>query len=99
WCQPQTIGLHPGCQRTARRSPAPIPLGGPPMTGRSLAGLFLALALVAPLRADDPKLPDVAAFDKSVVDALRDIHNKGADLFNTSKDYAGAYRLYQGSLA
>jgi outer membrane biosynthesis protein TonB len=62
-----------------------------------------ALALVAALaacsaRAADPKLPDVKAFDKAVIDSLREVHNKGADLYNTSSDHAGAFRIYQGAL-
>lgn len=65
--------------------------------------LLAALALVAALgacsaRAADPKLPDVKAFDKAVIDSLREVHNKGADLYNTSNDHAAAYRLYQGAL-
>ncbi len=68
------------------------------MTGRPLAGLLLALITAGPLLADDPKLPDVKAYDKLVVDSLRDVHNKGADLFNESKDFIGTYRLYQGAL-
>lgn len=72
------------------------------MTTRVLPALALAALLGAPTArsaADDPKLPDVKAFDKLVVDALRDVHNKGADLYNTSKDFAGAYRMYQGALS
>jgi hypothetical protein len=63
--------------------------------------LALALALGASATraaADDPKLPDTKTFDKLVVDTLRDVHNKGADLYNTSKDFSGTYRLYQGAL-
>jgi outer membrane biosynthesis protein TonB len=65
--------------------------------------LLAALALVAALgacsaRAADPKLPDVKAFDKAVIDSLREVHNKGADLYNTSNDHAAAFRLYQGAL-
>jgi outer membrane biosynthesis protein TonB len=33
-----------------------------------------------------------------VTDALRDVHNHGADLYNQAKDYAGAYRVYEGAL-
>ncbi|HEV3437195.1 MAG TPA: carboxypeptidase-like regulatory domain-containing protein [Gemmata sp.] len=68
------------------------------MSGRPLAGLLLALITAGPLLADDPKLPDVKAYDKLVVDSLRDVHNKGADLFNESKDFIGTYRMYQGAL-
>lgn len=72
------------------------------MTTRTLPALALAAALVlgaSRAAADDPKLPDTRTFDKLVVDTLRDVHNKGADLYNTSKDYAGAHRLYEGALA
>jgi len=48
--------------------------------------------------ADDGGPRDPKAFDKLVVDTLRDVHNKGADLYNTSKDYAGTFRIYEGSL-
>ena len=68
------------------------------MTGRVPAGLLLGLLAAGPLLADEPKLPDTKVFDKVVVDTLRDVHNKGADLYNTSKDFAGTYRMYQGAL-
>lgn len=69
------------------------------MLTKGWAALALA-ALAAGLAAaaDDAKLPDVRAFDKAVIDSLRAVHNKGADLYNTSNDHAGAYRLYQGAL-
>ncbi len=62
----------------------------------ALAALLMASA-VAPA-ADEPKLPDVKAFDKVVIDTLRAVHNTGADLYNEKKDFAGAYRIYQGAL-
>jgi outer membrane biosynthesis protein TonB len=68
------------------------------MTHRILAGVFLACLLVSPLRAADPRPADTTALDKLVVDTLREVHNKGADLYNTNKDFAGTYRLYQGAL-
>lgn len=71
------------------------------MTNRIFAALVLTAALAAGATraaADDPKLPDAKAFDKLVIDTLRDVHNKGADLYNTAKDFSGAYRLYQGAL-
>lgn len=69
------------------------------MHGRALAATLLAaLSLCTAAAADGPKLPEVAAFDKLVVDALRDVHNRGADLYNTSRDFEGAYRMYQGGL-
>jgi hypothetical protein len=60
--------------------------------------LLLGGLLTIVTRADDPKLPDVAAFDKLIVDTLRDVHNKGADLYNTKKEFEATYRLYQGAL-
>jgi hypothetical protein len=71
------------------------------MRTRTLAALALVVALALSATssaADDPKLPDVKTFDKLVIDTLRDVHNKGADLYNTTKDFPGAYRLYQGAL-
>jgi len=69
---------------------------------RTLAALALATVLGATARlapaADDPKLPDAKAFDKLVIDTLRAVHNKGADLYNTSGDFGGAYRMYEGAL-
>lgn len=59
---------------------------------------LLALLLPASLCAQEPKLPDAKAFDKLVVDTLRDVHNQGADLYNMSKDFAGTYRMYHGAL-
>ena len=68
------------------------------MTTRGLAALALAAVLAAGARADDPKPPDAKAFDRLVIDALRAVHNTGADLYNEGKDFAGAYRVYQGAL-
>jgi len=68
------------------------------MAGRLFAGLLLALLISNRLPADDPKLPDAAAFDKLVSDTLRDVHNKGADLYNVKKEFDGTYRMYQGAL-
>lgn len=63
-----------------------------------LIALTLLLLLAASIAAQDPKLPDVKTFDRLVVDTLRDVHNRGADLYNTKKDFEGTYRMYQGSL-
>lgn len=67
---------------------------------RSFSAIVL-LGFVAVIAAADetPNAPsDPKAFDKLVVDTLRDVHNKGADLYNTAKDYTGAFRIYEGSL-
>jgi hypothetical protein len=59
-------------------------------------GCGLAVVLAGTAAAADPI--DPAAFDMLVRDALQDVHNRGADLYNAAKDYPGAYRLYEGSL-
>lgn len=56
------------------------------------AALALAALLTSATSAADP------AFDKTLRDSLAVVHNKGADLYNTAKDYAGAYRVYEGAL-
>src|SRR5262245_31489695 len=90
----------PGRIMAGRTGVTPIFVGGLPMCrGRWLGVLVVAAACVGASAADDPKpLMDAKAFDKLVVDTLRDVHDRGADLYNTKKDYPGAYRLYQGSL-
>ena len=62
------------------------------------AGLALAL-MVGAAAADDPKaVVDAKAFDRLVVDSLKEVHNRGADLYNTGNDFVGAYRMYEGGL-
>jgi hypothetical protein len=51
---------------------------------------LLAASLFAPTQPP-------ADAEKIAVDVLRDIHNRGAELYNSS-DPAGAYRLYEGAL-
>jgi hypothetical protein len=63
-----------------------------------LLGAILALAVAASISAQEPKFPDAKTFDKLVVDTLRDVHNKGADLYNMKKEFEGTYRMYHGSL-
>src|SRR5262249_13532111 len=41
---------------------------------------------------------DKSALDRQLSDALKDMHNRAADLFNVTKDYNGAYRMFQGGL-
>jgi hypothetical protein len=64
----------------------------------SLLSAVLALAVAASISAQELKLPDVKTFDRLVVDTLRDVHNKGADLYNMKKEFEGTYRMYHGSL-
>lgn len=58
--------------------------------------LALLLASSAAFAADPA--PDTKALDKAIAASLRDVHDRGADLYNLSKDYAGAHRLYEGAL-
>ena len=63
-----------------------------------LAVLVLGLA-AGRAAADGPKpAVDPKAFDKLVVDSLKEVHNRGADLYNVGMDFAGAWRLYEGGL-
>ncbi|MGL6097876.1 MAG: hypothetical protein ACRC7O_19000, partial [Fimbriiglobus sp.] len=66
---------------------------------RRLPLLFgvLAMTLAAgPTAAQTPAVT-AADLDRTALNALKDIHNKGADLYNTG-DAAGCYRLYQGAV-
>jgi hypothetical protein len=67
------------------------------MSPRHLAAPAV-LVLATIVSAQEPKLPDVKTFDKLVVDTLRDVHNRGADLYNLKKEFEGTYRMYHGSL-
>jgi hypothetical protein len=59
----------------------------------SVPFLLLACSLGQP-----PATIDVAGFDRLVIETLRDVHNRGAALYNDSKDYPGCYRYYEGSI-
>lgn len=63
---------------------------------RQLLGCGLAVLLAGSLPAADPVPP--ADLDKAVRDALQEVHNRGADLYNQAKDYPAAYRLYEGAV-
>ena len=60
---------------------------------------LLAMVLAAiPLQAQEKK-PLAEKHDaQALANALRDVINTGADLFNMHGDYAGCYRVYQGGL-
>jgi hypothetical protein len=58
---------------------------------------FASILLISlPLQAQEKKL-NPRDIDKQLFDLLKDVHNQGADLFNTG-DAVGSYRLFQGSL-
>jgi len=66
----------------------------------SLMAWLSALVLAAPLVAAeglDAKPLDRAALDQQIYKTLRDVINKGADLYNNG-DQNGCYRLYEGAL-
>jgi hypothetical protein len=62
---------------------------------RTLTLAALLVAAAAP--AADPA-PDTKQLDTTLIATLREVHDRGADLYNQSQDYSGAFRLYQGSL-
>lgn len=89
---PMLVAAPPASAPAPRVTPWYWPLLGQQLwLGPGLGGL-------TPARADGPPAPDRAAHDKLVTDTLREVHNLGADLFNTAKDFVGTYRLYQGAL-
>jgi hemoglobin len=66
---------------------------GPPLA----AACFLVLALTSAFWAQET--PVTEKHDTKVLrDALKDVINHGAELFNKDGDHAGCYRLYQGAL-
>lgn len=61
-----------------------------------VAGITLALIATAPLSAQQSKLAP-REVDKQIFDVLKEVHNRGADLYNAGQ-IADCYRLFQGSL-
>lgn len=62
-----------------------------------LAGPILTVvSLAVPAHAEDTKV-SARDIDKQLYDVLKDVHNRGADLFNAG-DPAACYRLWQGAL-
>jgi hemoglobin len=65
-----------------------------------LLGLgFLGAAVAADDKEEKPvaAAADSKAVDKQLYDMLRDLHNRGADLYNAG-DAGGCYRMFQGGL-
>lgn len=69
-------------------------------TLRFLAGLAGLASLIVVTACDaQEKKPVAEKHDaQALADALREVINTGADLFNKFGDYAGCYRVYQGGL-
>src|SRR5579871_1922128 len=61
-----------------------------------LAGL-LALALVRPVPAGEAATVELATLDRQIFEALKEVHNRGADLHNAG-DPVSCYRIFQGML-
>jgi hypothetical protein len=55
------------------------------------------LAASAPARGQEKKLLDARELDRQLFDVLKEIHNRGADMFNDG-DVVGCFRLFQGCL-
>ena len=64
--------------------------------------LLLGLILLAPggmtVAQTPPAGLSAAQLEQAVVDGLKEVHNRGADLYNRG-DHAGAYRMYEGALS
>jgi hypothetical protein len=74
--------------RTSFRRAAPL-----------LAAGILLFGLTGAYRAQDEGAGDGRKkLNDQLHDVLRTVINRGADLYNNSRDYAGCYRLYHGAL-
>jgi truncated hemoglobin YjbI len=62
-----------------------------------IRGMVGAVIAVAVWCAAAPAADDKAALDKQLYDALKDMHNRAADLYNQG-DANGCYRMFQGGL-
>lgn len=61
-----------------------------------IVGLLLLIGLAStPVHGDDKS--DFAKLDKKVYDALRELHNTGADIYNNN-ELEGAYRFFQATI-
>lgn len=63
----------------------------------SLTMRYLFGLCAAALAATAPAQPPAAGVDKLADEVLKDVHNRGAELYNRG-DPAGCYRMYQGAL-
>src|SRR5437870_9766986 len=65
----------------------------------ALAAGILVFALTGTFRAQEQGHGNGGkALNKQLHDVLRTVINRGADLYNLNRDYAGCYRLYHGAL-
>ena len=61
-----------------------------------LTAFFLCISSSSSFAADEKKALN-RDVDKQLFDALKEVHNRGADMFNAG-DSSGCFRLFQGSL-
>ena len=64
--------------------------------GAGFVALFVAAVSVAEAPKSSPPL-DAKALDKLLYDSLREVHDRGADLYNAG-EHLGCYRMFQGAL-
>ena len=65
----------------------------------ALLATVLALVITGPFWAGGPKNgPMAKSQDEQISNVLKEVINKGADLFNQQRDFSGCYRLYEGAL-
>lgn len=64
---------------------------------RRLTGLIGACTALGLAVAAAPAADPVPGLDRTAVDVLKDVHNRGAELYNRG-DAAGCYRMYEGAL-
>jgi len=64
---------------------------------RSMIAAVLVVGLVGAVATADAPAADKAAQDKALFDALKEMHNRAADLYNQG-DANGSYRMFQGGL-
>jgi hemoglobin len=71
----------------------------PLLTSSLLAVALLSAVTAGRARCEAPAGPADKAVDATVFATLRDVINKGADLYNPpNSDYAGCWRFYEGAL-
>jgi hypothetical protein len=58
---------------------------------------FMAFTSINLAQSAPPAAIGVTSLDQTAVDTLKEVHNRGAELYNAG-DHAGAYRMYEGAL-
>jgi hypothetical protein len=71
--------------------------GGTRQHGFRIAAGLLALVLAGPAWSEEPTTAEQLTRDRRLADAIKDVVNRGAALYN-SGDQNGCYRLFEGAL-